>query len=124
MTATVEDRAGNQSQALQTTFTVYASFALDRILTYPNPARSGDDVTFRYTLTDEADWVEIRIYDKADRLLLVIPGDTDGDINDVVWDATGEDGDPIRYGTYIYKITARSFSGSRAEFRGKLTLLP
>jgi len=124
VTVTAKDRAGNESDTLQSTFTVMASFDIQSVFSYPNPCHSDDEVTFRYTLTADADLVEVRIYDKADRLILAIPGDTDGDINETVWDKTYEDGDDVRYGTYIYKITATDYAGHRTEAMGKVTLLP
>ena len=82
-----------------------------RVFCYPNPSEDGR--TFiRYTLNDNVDVVNIRIYDIAGELVTqfndggTFPGD-----HEVTWDVSH-----IQSGAYIARVEAQANSGNVVEF--------
>ncbi|MBN1351820.1 T9SS type A sorting domain-containing protein [candidate division KSB1 bacterium] len=104
----VEDASKNRLY-FRREFQVISEFKLLEVLNYPNPVKHTTD--FTYTLTQNADWVTIKIYTIAGRLIRVLPhaSNTIG-FNQQFWDALDEEGDGIANGVYLYKIIARKGS--------------
>lgn len=87
---------------------------LERVMNYPNPFddRTGTDFTF--LVSQEAE-IEIKIYTVDGRLikrLSHIPAQPG--FNQVSWNGRDEQGDRLANGVYLYKIIARTRSGSRS----------
>jgi flagellar hook assembly protein FlgD len=85
-------------------------------LAYPNPFNA--TVTVRYSLPEESD-VEIVIYDIRGRVVKTIykEGVSAGE-NSIIWEGTGESGEKIASGIYLYRITAGGY-----EATSRMTLL-
>jgi len=86
-------------------FQVISEFKLLSVLNYPNPFQNSTH--FTYTLTQPADWVKIKIYTIAGRLILMIdhmPNDVG--YNQHYWDGLDQEADEIANGVYLYKIIA------------------
>lgn len=82
-----------------------------RVFCYPNPSEDGH--TFiRYTLNDNVENVNIRIYDIAGELVTQITngGTFPGD-HEVTWDVSN-----IQSGAYIARVEAQANSGNVVEF--------
>ncbi len=82
-----------------------------RVFCYPNPSEEGR-TTIRYTLNDNVENVNIRIYDIAGELVTQLnnggtfPGD-----HEVTWDVSN-----IQSGAYIARVEAQANSGNVVEF--------
>jgi flagellar hook assembly protein FlgD len=85
-------------------------------LAYPNPFNA--TVTVRYSLPEESD-VEIVIYDIRGRVVKTIykEGVSAGE-NSIIWEGTGESGEKIASGIYLYRVTAGEY-----EAASRMTLL-
>jgi hypothetical protein len=104
--------------------------ALHEVLNYPNPME--EDTEFFFDLSEAAEWVELRIFTVAGRMIKDfriedLPVGRNRGFN---WDGRDLDGDRVAEGVYIYKITAKghlAVSGrsadNMAEAFGKLVLL-
>ncbi len=82
-----------------------------RVFCYPNPSEDGRTY-IRYTLNDNVNRVNIRIYDIAGELVTQLnnggtfPGD-----HEVTWDVSN-----IQSGAYIARVEAQANSGNVVEF--------
>jgi len=78
------------------------------VYSYPNPAR-GDDVTFKFYLADKA-YVKIEVYNVAGEKVIKLEKANcpAGIASEIVWHIKN-----IASGVYIYRVEARSASGSK-----------
>jgi len=119
------DNANNSSEA-STTFRVESleELRLQDVLNYPNPFSS--QTTFTFQINREAE-VEIKIYTLSGRLIRTLePYLAQVGFNMISWDGRDADGDPLANGVYLYKIRARSYTGSKeleTEVIGKLMVM-
>ena len=101
-------------------FKVSDRFDLIRVANYPNPVRSvtidpvnSGRTRFTYTLTDDADTVNIRVYTVSGRLvksfrnLPAHVGYHEFPRSIYGWDCTDEEGFQLANGVYFYRISAR-----------------
>ncbi|MBC7188541.1 MAG: hypothetical protein H5U38_16070 [Calditrichaeota bacterium] len=103
---TAYDVHGNKGVA-EATFTVSESFALRSIANHPNPFAQQTVIAF--TLTAEADEVQLRIYSTSGRLVRDLTREVESVIGytEVVWDGTDEEGEQVANGVYYLKLVAR-----------------
>ena len=80
-------------------------------------------MTFRYRLTGEVEWVELRIYDATEILVTVLEGSTDPDINEIEWELDDDFGDTVANGAYIAKLVAVSSRGESIDRYIKVAVL-
>ena len=101
----MNDPAGNR--ALKTAFVEVAKdLELREVLNYPNPF--AQETHFTFTLTRPAEFMEIKIYTVAGRLIRVLQDFEFGvGYNQIFWDGRDADGDGLANGVYLYKIIAR-----------------
>jgi len=80
----------------------------DKVYTYPNPAR-GDELTFKFYVADKS-YVTIDVYNVAGEKVarLEKPNCPAGIVSEIKWKITN-----YASGVYIYKVEARSPSGSK-----------
>lgn len=88
------------------------AFTVSNVLNHPNPFDPTKERTFiRYQLSDNADKVDIRIYDLRGSLVRILIGNTCGQsiskYNDVQWDGRNGIGDIVRNGVYPFDVIAR-----------------
>lgn len=128
------DVNGNHNSR-QFSFKVNDRFDLVRVANYPNPVRSKtiDPVNagrtrFTYTLTDDADRVDLKVYTVSGRLVKTfrnLPtsvGYHEYPRTVYSWDCRDEEGFFLANGMYFYKITAKK--GNKEIVRtGKLSIL-
>ena len=122
VTVSCRDTALNATEAVTVEFEVTEQFSLSHPRCYPNPARSVP-VTFRYRLTGEVEWVELRIYDATEILVTVLEGSTDPDINEIEWELDDDFGDTVANGAYIGKLVAVSSRGESIDRYIKVAVL-
>ena len=128
------DVNGNHNNK-QFSFRVSDRFDLVRVANYPNPVRSKtiDPVNagrtrFTYTLTDDADKVELKIYTVNGRLvktfrhLPVAVGYHEFPRTVYGWDCRDEEGFFLANGIYFYKLSAKKGSKEITK-TGKLSIL-
>jgi hypothetical protein len=125
------DNANNPSQTeFEATPSPEGRIAIQEFMNYPNPMEEGTE--FFFDLSESADWVEIKIFTLAGRMIKNFRTDNlpVGKNRRFYWDGRDLDGDRVAEGVYIYKISAQgrltSGSGSAdnmAEAFGKLVLL-
>ncbi len=115
---------GIMDQKKSFSFQVDSKFRILDLLNYPNPAERGTG--FYYVLTDFADEVNLEIFTVAGRKIKEIqhlrgrPGYNE---NPDLWDGTDQDGDPVAWGVYLYRLTARR-GGEKTDAMGKVVLVP
>ena len=76
---------------------------------WPNPARAFTRITFVLPQAG-ADQVSLSIYDASGRKLRTYRQQFSPGLNQVVWDATSEDGRPVKPGMYFYRLEAGKVS--------------
>jgi hypothetical protein len=103
--------------------TIEDEFAVISSLPYPNPCTTGT-ITFRYNLSKEAENAEIIIYDLSENLIFKENCESGAGINEYVWNCSFEDGRPVPYGSYYYKIKASAYNQDSAKHIGRFTLIP
>ena len=87
-------------------FKVISEFKLLSVLNHPNPFQH--TTHFTYILTQSADWVTIKIYTVAGRLIKILNhAPNEIGFNQQHWDSLDEEGEGIANGVYLYKIIAR-----------------
>lgn len=103
---TAYDVHGNKGVA-EATFTVSESFALRSIANHPNPFAQQTVIAF--TLTAEADEVQLRIYSTSGRMVRDLTREVESVIGytEVVWDGRDEEGEQVANGVYYLKFLAR-----------------
>ena len=120
---------------------VSSSFDLVNLHTYPNPVRqgSGERVLFAVTnnMTILSGVVTIQIYDIRGKLVKTLvepisntsrsrPGDIAPGIGGTIlfngWDVTGNSGNPLSSGVYLYRLEVTSGNDSRSAL-GRLTVI-
>ncbi len=83
-----------------------SALLLEEVVNYPNPFKNNTRFTFQ-TNADGAD-VTIKIYTVTGRIIQELHGVSKVGYNDeIVWDGTDRDGDPVANGIYLYKIILR-----------------
>jgi hypothetical protein len=102
-------------------FTVESRMRIKEVTNYPNPF--GDQTSFVYSLSMEAQTVYIKIYTVSGRLIKTIdraPGDRNYNVAD--WDGRDDDGDRVANGVYLYKVTVTGTNG-RDSLQGRLIVM-
>ncbi|MCR4437643.1 MAG: C25 family cysteine peptidase [candidate division KSB1 bacterium] len=103
---TAYDVHGNKGVA-EATFTVSENFALRNIANHPNPFSQQTVIAF--TLTAEAEEVQLRVYSTSGRLVRDLTREVESVIGytEVVWDGTDEEGEQVANGVYYLKLVAK-----------------
>lgn len=115
--------ADTKSYSYSDSLIVEDKFQILSTLPYPNPCTTGN-ITFRYTLTKDADWAGITIYDLSENIIFKTDAESNSGINEFSWDCTFEDGKKVPYGSYYYKIESSAFNGDSVKKTGRFTLIP
>ncbi len=116
----VKDNSGNSAYQRRF-FKVTAELKLLDVLNYPNPFQ--DDTYFTYFLTQPADFVVIKLYTVAGRLIRQIENVSGhSGFNKVYWNGLDQDYDRIANGVYFYKIIAR-LGNEQTEHIGKFVVM-
>ncbi len=96
----------NNSSVISANVRVSARHELEltQVMNYPNPF--SDETHFYYHLSQDADFVQIKIFTLAGRLIRQIPfASSRTGINfSSTWDGKDQEGDEVANGVYIYKI--------------------
>jgi hypothetical protein len=92
--------------------------AIQNLLNYPNPMRSGG-TTFTFSLTDDAGSADIKIYSLSGRLVDTVRFSAGYGFNQVPWKPPFE----LANGVYFYKLTVRSLNGRKASKIEKLAVM-
>jgi len=123
----VWDVHNNSSEAyIEFYVTDSEELAIKHLLNYPNPFRDLTSFIFEHNQTCNELSIEIQIYSTDGRMVKTIEKNI---INSgfksepIVWDGTGEGGDRLSEGLYIYKLHVRNCDGLKAEKTEKLILL-
>jgi hypothetical protein len=122
-TYTVQLDVSGQS-TLTSTFRVETRTALVNVLTFPNPFDEELGTAFSFTLEgDAAANVLIRVFTVSGKLIYdrTEPGLFPG-YHQFPWDGNDAEGEAIANGVYLYRIVARTPSGS-AKYEGRLVKL-
>jgi hypothetical protein len=127
LTFKVWDVNNNSSEA-QLEFNVVQSneIELNNVLNYPNPFTTSTEFFFEHNQPGQDLEVQIQIFTISGRIVKTInrsmsncgfrtPG--------IPWDGRDEFGDQLAKGTYIYRVTATTPEGKKAEKFEKLVLL-
>ena len=78
---------------------------------YPNPFNPSTKIYYRIVKNE---YVTINIYDLMGRnIKSLVNSNIDAGLNQVVWDATNNFGQPVAAGVYIYRIEAGEFRSSK-----------
>jgi hypothetical protein len=104
------------------------SLALGKLMLYPNPVRSEDNVNVAYTLSKDAA-TKLEVYDTSGNLVYRTsfstgePGGMFGSNNDVEWDATNLLGEKVSGGIYFCCIVATDERGETKSISRKLLII-
>ncbi len=103
---TAYDVHGNKGEAA-VSFVVSEQFALRSIANHPNPFAS--ETVIAFTLTAEADEVQLRLYSTSGRLIRDLSDQVESVVGytEVVWDGTDEEGEQVANGVYFLKLAAK-----------------
>jgi len=97
-----------------TRFTLHVAEGLviriEKIASHPNPFTSS--TRFIYLLNQDGADVSIRIFTVGGRLIRTLAGTGDLSYNEVPWDGTDDEGDPIANGVYLYVIEVDGADGT------------
>ena len=103
------------------TFIVESALILRGVTNYPNPCRDG--TRFRYSLSQPAREVTLRIYAVTGALLRTVRRSPGGrNCNEFDWDGKGRHGIPLSSGVYFYRLTVEGSCG-RDEAHGKFVIV-
>jgi hypothetical protein len=122
--AKVYDQIGNRSETVQLKFYAPKPFEVYDFYFYPNPS-SDTDPKIHYVLTQQAEKVDLKIYDKAGKLVVAMHNlDTEaGEHNSLSWDRRNGELYYVANGVYFAKITAVSAGGEVSEKTTKVVIL-
>lgn len=103
---TAYDVHGNKGVA-EATFVVSEAFALRSIANHPNPFAK--ETVIAFTLSGEAEKVQLRIYSTSGRLVRDLSHEVESLVGytEVVWDGSDEDGEQVANGVYFLKLVAK-----------------
>ena len=90
---------------------------LSQLLFHPNPMRDGGD--FTYTLEIAAEYVHIRVFSLAGRLVDELSGTGNADFNQVAWTPPSE----LANGTYLYQVEVELADGRRVERKAAIQVM-
>ena len=124
---TVTDRAGNPGPVQKIGLVAPDQFGFrEQVMAVPNPIR-GLTAGFSLALTQPAATrrVSLELYDAAGRRLRVLSADAPfaGPRMTLDWDLLDDDGRLVQNGVYLFRAKAVSFTGSKAQSKGKLAVL-
>jgi len=103
-----------------------AEFALQHLLTYPNPFQDHTTFSFETNQSNTSMEVEIRIYNLYGGLLKTIRQTLYSNgyrVEPVTWNGTSDYGWKIDSGTYVYKLTLLLPDGSTCHKTSKLVII-
>lgn len=127
LTLKVWDVHNNSSEAYLEFFVTDAEeLAIKHLINYPNPFTDLTNFVFEHNQTCESLTVEISIYNVTGDLVKVISRDIISSgfkTEPVTWNGTGEGGQRLAPGIYIYKLDVKNCDGLSAEKTEKLILL-
>ncbi|MDZ7337748.1 MAG: C25 family cysteine peptidase [candidate division KSB1 bacterium] len=103
---TAYDVHGNKGIA-EVSFVVSEHFTLRSIANHPNPFAS--ETVIAFTLTAEADELQLRIYSTSGRMVRDLSNQVESVVGytEVVWDGRDEEGDEVANGVYFLKLVAK-----------------
>ena len=122
VTVSCRDTALNATEPVTVEFEITEQFSMSRPRCYPNPVRSAP-VTFRYRLTGDVEWVELRLYDASETLVTILEGSADPDINEIEWHLDDDFGDEVANGAYLARLVAVSSGGETIDRYVKVAVL-
>ncbi len=99
------DISGNNSDTTTVFVNVSSKLELRDVYTIPNPFAGSTHFTFNLTGAAIPDFVSIKIYTVAGRLIQDISAPAKVGFNKIFWDGRDKDGDEVGNGLYLYKIT-------------------
>jgi hypothetical protein len=118
----------NKSSEAEIEFVVQdrTELTLDHVLNYPNPFTDRTEFFFEHNQACEAMEVQIQIFTVSGKLVRTINKYvlTSGFRSEgMEWDGRDEFGDQLAKGVYVYRISAKTPEGLKAEAIEKLVLL-
>jgi flagellar hook assembly protein FlgD len=116
------DFAGNESGKLNVSIVSASAIQIQKAVAYPSPAKSFTKI--RYSLSQSAESVKVRIYDTAGKKLYSdsTSSPSSGD-REFLWDLRSSRGRTVANGVYLYRIEARGVDGTRSVVTGKVAVL-
>jgi hypothetical protein len=103
-----------------------ASFALEKLMNFPNPFRDRTTFSFEYNQPYNSMEVEIRIYSFTGNLVKILHQNvfTNGyKVQNIEWDGTADNGMQIGSGTYVYQLQVSLPDGSTVVKSSKLVYI-
>lgn len=123
----VWDVNNNSSESvLRFTVKEKAQLSLEHVLNYPNPFTTRTEFFFEHNQVCNFMEVQIQVFTVSGRLVKTINQlvQTEGYRSaGIEWDGRDDFGDQLARGVYIYRLTARSEEGTKAEKIEKLVIL-
>ncbi len=104
LTLLVKDINGNLASE-RITFQVTGEFAIDFLANHPNPFASQTIIAFY--LTEMASEVKLAVHTTSGRLIKKFVLTDISGYNEVDWDGTDDDGNPVANGVYYLRFTAK-----------------
>ena len=76
---------------------------------FPNPFEA--DTRFIYRLSRSGEGARLSVYTLSGRKIWTAEGPARANDNEIAWDGTDADGDPVANGVYLYKLEVRTTEG-------------
>ena len=113
-----QDNAGNRTET-DIRFKAPALATFNRVSVYPNPASSFSEI--RYTISAASEYVELKIYDMAGKLVYKERNTGVNPTDSFFWDLIDRRGRKVSNGAYFYRITVKA--GGTEEVTGKIAVV-
>ena len=100
--------------------------AISHVLNYPNPFTTHTDFMFEHNQACSYIKVKIEVFTISGKMVRIIKKTvkTEGfRVEPISWNGRDDFGDKIARGVYVYKVTAETPSGEKAEKFEKLVIL-
>jgi hypothetical protein len=109
----VMSRSGTLVERSVDVLTASAEVDIVALFNFPNPFT--EETRIMYDLSAFAASARVQIFTLRGREIRSLDGPVQLNRNEIVWDGTDEDGDPVANGVYFFRLEVESLSGEKIE---------